>query len=347
MKALVLEGVEKFVLRDVPKPVCGEDGILVKIKANGICRSDWHKWHGHYSQKYPMILGHEFCGVVEEAGPKAGAFKPGDRVIIPVSGVDGSCDWCKSGHGNLCESYLVPGIAYSGGFAEYVAVPNAHWNASILPDNISFSVGAALGCRFITAYHGLYDIGNVRIGDWVAVFGCGGVGLSCVNIAHQMGAFVIGVDINPGNLELASDMGADVLINSKEVDPVEAIMRHTGGKGVEVAVDSLGNKATCLEAFNSLSKRGKLVQIGITKNGPEGDIPIPINNLVHGEKSICGSLGMPIHEFGKMLSVVASGRLTPGKMLSGEVCLSDVVPIFEKMDTNSVVGTYVVTDFTK
>ncbi len=347
MKALVLEGPEQFVLRDVPKPTCGKNGALIKVMANGICRSDWHKWHGHYSQKYPMILGHEMCGIVEEVGEDVTRFHPGDRVIIPVSGSDGSCDWCKAGLSNLCESYLVPGIAYNGGFAEYVAVPKADWNMEILPDSIGFAEGAALGCRFITAYHGLMDIGEVRIGDWVAIFGCGGVGLSAVNIAHQMGAFVIGVDINPGNLKLAEEMGADHVINSKEEDPVQAILEITKQKGVDVAVDSLGNRVTCLGALNSLGKRGRLVQIGITRNGPEGDIPIPINAIVHGEKSIRGSLGMPIHEFKHMLSVVASGKLTPGKMLTGEVCLSDVVPIFKRMDNNDVVGSYVVTDFTR
>lgn len=186
MKALVLEGVEKFVLRNVPKPVCDKKGILIKVMANGICRSDWHKWHGHYSQKYPMILGHEFCGVVEEVGDEVTRFHPGDRVIVPVSGSDGTCEWCKAGHANLCDSYLVPGIAYSGGFAEYVAVPFADWNVEPLPDAINFSEGAALGCRFITAYHALLDIGQVRIGERVAIFGCGGVGLSAVNIARQM-----------------------------------------------------------------------------------------------------------------------------------------------------------------
>ena len=142
-------------------------------------------------------------------------------------------------------------------------------------------------------------------------------------------------------------MGADHVINSKEEDPVQAILEITKQKGVDVAVDSLGNRVTCLGALNSLGKRGRLVQIGITRNGPEGDIPIPINAIVHGEKSIRGSLGMPIHEFKHMLSVVASGKLTPGKMLTGEVCLSDVVPIFKRMDNNDVVGSYVVTDFTR
>ncbi len=347
MKALVLEGVEQLILRDVEKPACDKDGMLIKVMANGVCRSDWHKWHGHYSQKYPMILGHEFCGIVEETGRNVKRFHAGDRVIVPVSGGDGTCGWCKSGHGNLCDSYLVPGIAYNGGFAEYTAIPNADWNAEHLPASISFREGAALGCRFITAYHALLDIGEVRIGDRVAVFGCGGVGLSAINIAHSMGAIVIGVDINPGNLKLAKEMGADFVINSMDADSTENIMKITENMGADVAIDSLGSQDTCLAALHSLGKRGRVVQIRITQNGRGGDIPIPIHDLVHGEKSIRGSLGMPIHEFKKMLRLVSSGRFTPGKMLSGEICLSEVVDIFEKMNTNSVVGTYVVTDFTR
>lgn len=345
MKALVLEGVEQLVLRDVPKPTCPRDGALIKVMANGICRSDWHKWHGHYG-KIPMILGHEFCGVVEEVGESVTRFKVGDRVIVPVSGGDSSCDWCKAGRSNLCDSYLVPGIAYSGGFAEYVAVPVADWNVEHLPDNISFSEGASLGCRFITAYHGVMDVGAVKMGEWVAVFGCGGVGLSCVHIAREMGAFVVGVDINPGNLKLAKEMGADYVINSEEIDPVEKIMEITKGRGVQVSVDSLGNRATLLGGLNSLAKAGRHVQIGVTKLGPDGDVPIPVNFVVNGERSIKGSLSMPIHQFKSMLDVVAAGRLKPGKMLTGEVALSDVVSVFRRMDTNSVTGTYVVTDFT-
>lgn len=346
MKALVLEGVEQLAVRDVPKPECDSKGVLIKVMANGICRSDWHKWHGHYSRNYPMILGHEMCGIVEEAGSEVSRFRPGDRVIVPVSGSDGTCDYCKAGKSQLCEAHLVPGIAYSGGFAEYCAIPFADWNVEKLPDNISFSEGAALGCRFITAYHGLLDIGEVRMGDYVAVFGCGGVGLSAINIAKQMGAFVIGVDINPGNMVLAKKMGADNVINSHDKDPVKEIMKITDGKGVSVAVDSLGNKATCLGGFNSLGKGGRLVQIGITTNGPEGDVPIPINDLVHGEKSIRGSLGMPIQHFAPLLGLVSAGRLTPGTMLTGEVALSEVEDIFRKMDNNEIKGTYVVTDFT-
>lgn len=347
MKALVLEGVGKLNLRDVPKPACDEDGIVIKTMANGICRSDWHKWRGDQKSVYPRILGHEFCGMVEQVGEKVKNFKPGDRVIVPVSGSDGTCEWCKSGHANLCESYLVPGIAYNGGFAEYVAVPLADRNALILPDNISFVEGSVLGCRFVTAYHGLMDAGRVKLGDQVAVFGCGGVGLSCVAVARQMGAFVIAVDINDDALKLAMEMGADYTINSSRSNPVDEIMKLTHEAGVEVAVDALGAEKTCVPAIYSLAKCGRMVQLGVTSSSPAGDVPVPLTRIVQRELTIKGSLSMPIHEFKRMLEVVATGKMNLGKMLTGEVCLSDVVSVFEKMTTNSLKGTYVVTDFTK
>jgi propanol-preferring alcohol dehydrogenase len=345
MKALVLEGVKKLILRDVPRPPCADDGIVIKVMANGVCRSDWHKWMGHYHRRNdPIILGHEFCGVVEEVGSRIARFKPGDRVVVPVAGSDGTCDYCKSGHSNLCDSYLVPGIAYNGGFAEYVAVPVADRNAEFLPDNISYAEASSLGCRFISSYHALTDRARVQLGDWVAVFGCGGVGLAAVNIANAMGANVIGVDINQGNLDYAKQLGAKVVINSEKMDPVAEIKRLTNG-GADISMDALGHQITCLQGINSLKKGGCHVQVGITSNTREGDVPMPITDMVHKEISFYGSLGIPIYEMKKLLGLVAQGVITPGKTLAGEISLEEVVPIFERMEKESITGSYVVTKF--
>ncbi len=347
MKAMVLEGVEDYNLREVPKPECLPHGILLKVMANGVCRSDWHKWHGHYSRKYPMILGHEMCGIVEEAGELVERFKAGDRVMIPVSGSEGTCDMCKSGHGNLCESYLVPGIGYNGGFAEYVAVPYADRNAEYLPDNLSFEEGAILSCRYITGFKGVVEAAKVKIGEWVAVYGCGGVGLASVATASKMGGFVIAVDIKEEALKIAEEMGADYVINASKEDPVEAIKKITKDKGVDVAIEALGNKNVVVQCFNSLGKLGRLVQLGVTQLGPEGDASIPINPLVQSELSIVGSLSSPIQGFKPMLELVAAGKLNVKPLLTETCCLSDVVSVFKWMDENDVVGAVVVNDFTK
>lgn len=314
--------------------------------ANGVCRSDWHKWHGHYSKKYSMILGHEIVGIIEEVGKNTTRFKPGDRVLVAVSGSDGTCDMCKAGHGNLCESYLVPGIGYAGGFAEYVSVPYADRNLEMLPENVSFEEGAILSCRYITGFDGVVNIAKVKIGEWVAVYGCGGVGLAAIQTAHTMGAFVIAVARKQSSLDLAKKMGADYVISALECDPVEKIREITNGRGVDVAVESLGNKHVVVQCFNSLAKMGRLLQLGVTQDGPEGDAAIPVNPLVQGELQILGSLSGPIQNFKPLLSLVAAGKLNIKPLLVETCALSEVENVFRRMDKGDTLGVIVCNDFT-
>lgn len=347
MKAMVLEGVEDYNLREVPIPVCAPHGILLKVMANGVCRSDWHKWHGHYSRKYPMILGHEMCGYVEEVGEMVTRFKVGDRVMIPVSGSEGTCDMCISGHSNLCDSYLVPGIGYNGGFAEYVAVPYADRNVEFLPNNVSFEEGSILSCRFITGFNGISDIAKVKIGEWVAIFGCGGVGLAAIETANRMGAFVIAVDVKDDALDRAKMMGADYVVNSAKEDVVEKIKDITNGRGVDVAAESLGNTHVFEQCFNVLGLLGRLVQLGVTQSGPEGNGKLPINALVQGEYQILGSLSAPVQRFKPLLELVSAGKIDVKPLLQETCCLSEVENVFRRMDRGEITGTVVCNDFTK
>lgn len=348
MKAMVLEGVRDYNLRDVPMPVCPPHGVLIKVMANGICRSDWHKWRGEYpNQKFPMILGHEMSGVVEQVGSQVTRFKVGDRIMVPVGGSEGTCDWCKAGHSNLCETYLVPGIGYNGGFAEYVAVPYADRNVEHLPDNVSFEVGAILSCRTITGYRGVIETGDIRLGEYVAVYGCGGVGLAAVMTAHKCGAFVIAVDIKDEALELAKTLGADYIINAKNVNPVDEILSITKGNGVEAAVEAMGSYDTVNNALASLAKCGRLIQLGVTSAGPEGYVGVPIFNIVNKEKRILGSLSSPIQNYKRYLEVIGAGVVDPSPIITKTVCLSEVVDVFEAMDRDDIVGSYVVNDFTR
>ena len=191
MKAAVLEAFrEPLVIRDLPQPKCAPDGALLRIEANGICRSDWHAWTGDWPKSFslPHVLGHEFCGVVEEVGPAVARFRSGDRVIVPFSGGCGECGQCRAGFSNICDRPLTPGFRYWGGFGRYVAVPRADINLVNLPEAISFTDGASLGCRFMTAFRGVVDQAKVQPGEWVAVHGCGGVGLSAVHVACAAGA---------------------------------------------------------------------------------------------------------------------------------------------------------------
>lgn len=343
MKALVIEDVRKAVVKEVPVPEIEKDGILIKTMANGVCRSDWHVWVGDHGIVQPVI-GHEFCGIVEEVGPEVKNFKRGDRVIVPFSGSDGTCPYCIAGNTHLCDSFIVPGTAYQGGYGEYVAVPKGDRNVMHLPEGLSFKDAAALGCRFMTAYHGVVDRVHVLPGEKVVVYGCGGIGLSAIHIASSMGATVIGVDINESNLELAKKLGADYVINSLNTNPVEAVKEITLG-GADVSVDALGIAETCINGINSLKKGGRHLQVGVTTKKEGGFISIPVDEMVIAEKSFITTLGIPAYRFDTLLDQVAKGKLQPGKMVTAEIKLSEVEGIFEDMSNFKTTGTFVVTDF--
>lgn len=344
MKALVLEGIQRLSVQDLPTPSLAALGVLLEIKANGVCRSDWHAWIGDTKRDYPMVLGHEMTGVVVDVAPGVMRFKKGDRVVVPFCGSDGTCEYCQRGWSHLCDNLNVPGRSYSGGYAEYVSVPLADRNLVHLPDEISFTDGAALGCRFMTAFHALVGRAELKAGESVVVYGCGGVGLAAINIAAALGANVIGVDVNPANLALAKAMGAHHTIDTRGCSGPEAVMEITRG-GAHVAVDALGIAETCISGLNSLRKGGRHVQVGLTTKKEAGFISLPVDMIVYRELKLLGSLGMPAYGFDAMMPMVARGQLTPGKMVTREIGLADVVDVFEGMSKAASVGAHVVTNF--
>lgn len=345
MKALVLEGVQKLALREMPDPKPSHGGALIRVRANGVCRSDWHCWMGDIARQYPIVIGHEMAGVVEEVTPGVTRFKKGDRVVVPFVNSDGICPYCQSGRPHLCDNAQIPGRNYSGGFGEYVAVPLADRNLVHLPDSVSDLEGAALGCRFMTSFHGVIDRAQVSAGEWVVVYGCGGVGLSAINVASALGARVIGVDVNPANLELAKRMGAEFVVNGRETEkPAAAVVDITQG-GAHVSIDALGIAETCVNGILSLRKGGRHLQIGLTTKKEAGYISVPIDLMIYRELQIIGTLGMAPHRYASMIPMVATGRLSPGKLVTRGIGLSEVQSVFEGMTRSEVTGTFVVTDF--
>lgn len=348
MKAAVLEEFKKPLnVREVSDPDLTRDGVILKIEATGVCRSDWHAWVGEWNgfiPPLPHILGHEMSGVVEEAGGNVRNFKRGDRVIVPFTQGDGTCPHCLAGHSNVCDHQVMPGFTYNGGFSQYVHIPKADHNLMMLPDGVDFLEASAMGCRFMTAFHGVTDRGNVRGGEWVAVFGAGGVGLSAIQIATAMSANVIAVDISDEKLDFAKKVGAVATINSKKENAPEAIKEITKG-GANVAIDALGIQETMLNSVLSLNKRGRHVQIGMTsfKNG--GMLNIPLNDIVSREIQFSGSFGMPISEYPTMLQMVEKKRLHPGKLVTDTISLNGIDKVFNDMSNFSGLGVTVVTQF--
>jgi D-arabinose 1-dehydrogenase-like Zn-dependent alcohol dehydrogenase len=289
----------------------------------------------------PHVLGHEFCGVVEAVGRDVTRVKVGDRVLVPFSQGDGTCEWCRDGHHNICDTLLTPGVVYWGGYGRYVAVPFADVNLVALPDSVGFVDAASMGCRFMTAFHGLVDRAGVRAGEWVAVHGCGGVGLSAVQIAIALGARVIAIDVSPDKLAMAKTLGAAATVDASRDDASKAVMQLTGG-GAHVAVDALGIAATCQGAIMSLRKRGRHLQIGLTSSAEQGMIALPIDMIVLKEITLVGSLGMQAPRYGAMLGMVETGRLAPGKLVQQRIGLEQAGEVLASMDRYGTVGVTVI-----
>lgn len=343
MKALTVTQFGKpLEVLDMADPQLRPDGIILKVEANGICRSDWHLWMGDWtwaglSMELPHVMGHEFTGVIEEVGGNVDLFKVGDRVVVPFGQGDGTCEHCASGHQNVCDNLMQAGIDFWGGYGEYAFVPRADTNLVRLPDGADFVDVAGLGCRFMTAFHGLVDQVHLKPGEWVAVHGCGGIGLSAIHIAKAMGANVIAIDINDEALKLAQALGAAVTVNAARSDAVGEVREVTKG-GAHVSVDALGIQLTCQNAVNSLRKRGRHLQIGLTTSAEQGLISLPIDVMVQREIQFVGSLGMQASRYPELLRMVESGVLSPGKLVTKTVSVYEAGQIIESMGEYKTTG---------
>lgn len=347
MKAMVLEAYgQEMEVKEMPDPVLTDDGVIIKVMANGICRSDWHLWQGPSKgiKELPHILGHEFTGIVEEVGKNVKKFKKGDRVIVPVAQGDNTCQYCLEGHQNLCVNRLIPGVNYWGGYSQYVHVPNADGNLIPLPESLDFISAASLGCRFVTAYHGMIDQAKVQPGEWVVIYGCGGVGLSAIQLASSIGAKVIAVDIGEDKLIMAKEVGALYTINSTAQNPVEAVMEITKG-GANLSVDALGIPETCQNGILSLGKRGRQLQIGLTPKSENGFISVPIDYMVGREIQIIGSSGMPTSHYRHMFNLIDSVNIQISKLVTRTVALEEAFDVIKGMGNYSNTGITVVDRF--
>jgi alcohol dehydrogenase len=317
MKALVFRAFgEPPAIETVPDPAAPADGVVVAVRATGVCRSDWHGWMGHDPAiSLPHVPGHELAGEVTEVGPEVRGFAVGDRVTVPFCCGCGTCEPCRQGWTQICDVDFQPGFTAWGSFAELVALPRADLNLVHLPDSLGYVEAASLGCRFMTAFAALSD---VRAGDWVAVHGCGGLGLSAVMIARALGAAVVAVDIDPDTLELARSLGAAEVVTD---DPVERIHEISGG-GAHVSLDALGSAATCRNSILSLRKRGRHVQVGLMLES-DRETAIPMDRVIAYELSLRGVHGMAVGRYDALLRLVESGAVEPDRLIGRTIGLDD------------------------
>ena len=320
----------ELTVKDVPTPTPPTNGVVIEVKATGLCRSDWHAWMGHDSDVVlPHVPGHELAGIVSEIGTGVTQFKVGDRITVPFVNGCGTCQYCTSGNAQVCPTQTQPGFTQWGSYAQYVAIENADFNLIALPDAISFSTAAALGCRFATAFRGLTARARVQPQEWVAIFGCGGVGQSAIMIAKALGARVIAIDISPVALAKAIQLGADITINSSTSDALAQIRAATSD-GADVSIDALGSQTTSTQSILSLRRRGRHLQLGLLLT-PDGLTPEPMARVIAYELDILGSHGMAAADYPQMLAMVASGALRLDLLVERTVDLNEAITALQAM----------------
>jgi alcohol dehydrogenase len=267
-------------------------------------------------------------------------WRVGDRVTVPFVNACGRCAQCAAGDHQVCSRQTQPGFTHWGSLAEYVALDAADVNLVAVPADLDLATAAALGCRYATAFRAVAHVGRARPGEWVAVHGCGGVGLSAVQIAAAAGARVVAVDIAPGALALARELGAEHTVDGG-ADVPAAVAELTGG-GAHVSLDALGAPSTCANSVRSLRPRGRHVQVGLLPPG-QGRAELPMERVIALELQVLGSHGMAAHTYPELLGLIAAGRLDPRRLVTRELPLDDAGTALAEV--GSTPGIAVVTSF--
>jgi len=344
MRAAVLEAIRQPLLcREIASPDCPADGVVLRVLASGVCRSDWHVWTGADPVPLPFVPGHEFCGEIVETGRDVAGWAAGDRVVAPFILACGACPDCAAGHQTVCARQVLPGFTAPGSFAEYLAVPHAAANLARLPEGLDPAMAAVLGCRATTAWAALTGPGRVQGGEWLAVFGGGGVGTAALILGRALGARVVVVDVVPEKLAQARDLGAEAVVNAGDCDAAEAVRGATDG-GAHVALEALGRPETVETSLRSLRHRGRMVQVGMPA-GEAARMALPWDVLYARQLSVHGTRGMAAHRYPSLLGLIAAGRVDLSPMIGRRIALSAVSGELAAMDGPTPPGVAVVTDF--
>ncbi|MCG6156980.1 zinc-dependent alcohol dehydrogenase family protein [Rubinisphaera margarita] len=339
MKALLYRQFQQApAVERVSDPDCPPDGAVIKVEATGLCRSDWHGWMGHDDCiALPHVPGHEFAGTVLEVGSSVKRFRPGIRATAPFVCGCGSCEYCRQGNQQVCPQQTQPGFTHWGSFAEFVVVHQADENLVELPEETSFLEAASLGCRFATAFRAIVDQARLQPGETIAIFGCGGVGLSAIMIARACGARVIAVDRSQPALQSARNLEAEHLIDAAVIDDVPAAIRELTHGGAHVSVDALGHSVTFRNSVASLRKRGRHLQIGLLL-AEHADPRLPMGRVIADELQLFGCHGMQAHRYPAMLELVQREKIPLRSLIRQTISLSEASEALAAMSHASPVG---------
>ena len=329
MRAAVYEEFQgPLKIQRTADPTPSRQGVVLQVKATGVCRSDRHGWMGYDPDiSLPHVPGHEMSGVIAALGSDVTKWKTGDRVTLPFVCGCGVCDQCHSGNHHICDRQSQPGFTHWGSYADYVAIDYADVNLVELPEELDFVTAASLGCRFATSFRGIVAQGKVCEGQWVGVHGCGGVGLSAIMIASGLGAKVVAVDIDDDKLKFAESLGALHTINATGNPRLVELIKDITGGGAHLSVDALGDPTTCFNSVANLRKRGKHIQIGLML-GEHRHASVPMDQVVANELEIIGSHGMQACQYAPMLEMIRQGKLDPGKLIGTTVGLAEAARRF-------------------
>ncbi len=340
--AVIREYNADLSLESVPDPRCEADGVVLRVLACGICRSDWHGWVGEHPKVKPgAIPGHEYCGEVVESGPLS-QWRVGDRVIAPFILSCGACPECRSGQTTTCRAQRVPGFGEPGAYAEYVSAPHAH-NLARLPDSLTPALAAGLGCRVTTAFQALTGRAGLQAGEWLAVHGTGGIGLSVLLIGLALGARVVVVDIVQERLDHALSLGAEVAVNARDGDVASKIVEITRG-GAHVSVEALGIAETTNASLGCLRPLGRHVQVGLP-TGHTAVMPINMNAVYMKQLALFGTRGMPSWRYPSLLTLIETGKVDVRPIVARHVSLSEASSELRAFNAPMPPGVAVITSF--
>lgn len=347
--AQLVEYRKPLEITEIPDPACGPTDVVIKVSACGICRTDWHLWNGDwdwiaFQAPLPHVPGHEIAGTIVEIGSEIRSLSVGDSVTVPWHQACGDCASCRRAHTNTCERVGMAGFGgYTGGYAEYVAVPNADLNVVAIPSSIDPLDAFGLGCRYMAAFGAVVCQGAVQAGESLLIVGAGGLGLSAVQIGVASGATVVAVDIDPAKLDRARAEGAVGVVDARDADALAQIAELTSG-GAHVSVDTLCRPESIQTACLGTRRQGRVVEAAYTTQPQRGILGIPMDALSLWELQLIGSgAGLNHQELDRVISLVERGVLKPSTLVTEQIGLDAVTSVYEAMDDFRNIGLSVIT----
>lgn len=338
---------EPLVISEMKTPKPAGEQVLVKVDAVGVCHSDLHLWEGGYDLgdgkfmkvtdrgvKYPVTPGHEISGTVEEMGNSASGFSKGDKVLIfPWLGCQ-KCPACVAGNENLCDTPKSMGIFQDGGYADYVLVPSYRYMAKL--DGISADSATSLACSGLTAYTAIKKA-NTNSPEHIVIIGTGGLGLMGIQIAKAITkAKIVCVDLDDKKLQMASEMGADSVVNSKNPDAEERIMYICSGKGADSVVDFVNAPPTARMGLSVLRKRGNMVMVGLFG----GSIDISLVTIPLKSITIQGAYTGNYADMVELLKLARNGAINP--FISKHYTLRESTDALKALKERKIIGRAVI-----